>query len=104
MLITQADDDHVRIGDGMIPAVNIQVSGFPKMEKHDDHPSQHVSLYPIYFETPVGDEWWVVFTYGDGIVLETYPKGDHDTLLERHTWAEWFGFIILYTQKAYGKS
>jgi hypothetical protein len=58
----QVDGDSVIITGTRVPAVNIQVEGYPKMHDGD--------FYPIYFETQVEDRNWVVHSWGEAIIVE----------------------------------
>lgn len=110
MLKPEEVDSCVKIGRRYIPAVNIQVEGYPGFYTYDDGRSEWYGLYfEVLFETGA---LWVVgqgSNYVDGVEYDSkiriteYPKfGMTDSLdypgatVELETWEEFLG---LYDEK-----
>lgn len=79
----------VDIGGNLIPAVNIQIEGFPKYVSHQGTES----WYPIYFEVlfETGYRWEV--TQALGVVeIECYEKHNFYYRMQIDSWEEFLSF------------
>jgi hypothetical protein len=95
----------VKINNTFIPAINVQVDGFPSWHPHKWLNNASEAWYPMYFELMFerGDLW--VITYGDNpeepdkIMLEvhknwaTSPSVDPDLIIYPDNWEH---FVRIY--------
>jgi len=95
----------VKIGDVIIPAVNVQVEGYPGWQKYKDGKEYWYGVYfEILFET---GRYWVVDQgseerYPDRIIVEEYISSRKLVVDQHYNPLNWDDFLTLYKEKING--
>lgn len=103
MEITEFSDNAVKIGNRVLPAVNVQVEGFPTFVKFENPIVDIGHILPIYFELlfETGALWTVTY-HGEDILVEMYVDFDNEPELSiAKLYKTWDELLDAYKKAAY---